>query len=310
MDDEYLKQLDNTLKEYVATITNNITLINNIIDKNDLFGVSKEITELYKRTDDLSKTYKQLDEKVIKSLAKQEQILNVMGNSKNFQKPSKLKTQLKKSKYVAVKINSERAKRSGVTLHDFKIKKTKTRQGNFFIIDGNVFTKDCKELDINVFFEIYDKNGELVDKDYDFISVSRENPLQEVSRSFDVKDLDSIKVVNVYPEINNNQNIFDYQSVDLDNSRNRKETQPTKSIPTESFSLVNINTAGVNELSKLPGINMILAKKLIQLRQDGYIVTSLNDLGQKLNLKEFELEQLEPYITIEQDTRKSRTLDI
>ena len=72
MDDEYLKQLDNTLKEYVATITNNITLINNIIDKNDLFGVSKEITELYKRTDDLSKTYKQLDEKVIKSLAKQE----------------------------------------------------------------------------------------------------------------------------------------------------------------------------------------------------------------------------------------------
>ena len=90
MDDEYLKQLDNTLKEYVATITNNITLINNIIDKNDLFGVSKEITELYKRTDDLSKTYKQLDEKVIKSLAKQEQILNVMGNSKNFQKPSKL----------------------------------------------------------------------------------------------------------------------------------------------------------------------------------------------------------------------------
>ena len=119
--------------------------------------------------------------------------------------------------------------------------------------------------------------------------------------SFDVKDLDSIKVVNVYPEINNNQNIFDYQSVDLDNSRNRKETQPTKSIPTESFSLVNINTAGVNEL---------LAKKLIQLRQDGYIVTSLNDLGQKLNLKEFELEQLEPYITIEQDTRKSRTLDI
>lgn len=96
MDDEYLKQLDNTLKEYVATITNNITLINNIIDKNDLFGVSKEITELYKRTDDLSKTYKQLDEKVIKSLAKQEQILNVMGNSKNFQKPSKLKTQLKK----------------------------------------------------------------------------------------------------------------------------------------------------------------------------------------------------------------------
>ena len=55
---------------------------------------------------------------------------------------------------------------------------------------------------------------------------------------------------------------------------------------------------------------MILAKKLIQLRQDGYIVTSLNDLGQKLNLKEFELEQLEPYITIEQDTRKSRTLDI
>ena len=41
MDDEYLKQLDNTLKEYVATITNNITLINNIIDKNDLFGVIK-----------------------------------------------------------------------------------------------------------------------------------------------------------------------------------------------------------------------------------------------------------------------------
>ena len=91
MDDEYLKQLDNTLKEYVATITNNLTLINNIIDKNDLFGVSKEITELYKRTDDLSKTYKQLDEKVIKSLAKQEQILNVMGNSKNFQKPSKIR---------------------------------------------------------------------------------------------------------------------------------------------------------------------------------------------------------------------------
>ena len=96
MDDEYLKQLDNTLKEYVATITNNITLINNIIDKNDLFGVSKEITELYKRTDDLSKTYKQLDEKVIKSLAKQEQILNVMGNSKNFQKPSKIRQFVKR----------------------------------------------------------------------------------------------------------------------------------------------------------------------------------------------------------------------
>ena len=77
-------------------------------------------------------------------------------------------------------------------------------------------------------------------------------------------------------------------------------------IPRE-FTVIDINTATEQQLKELPSINIIKAKKIIQLRKAGVYIKPFDDLQEKLNLKDYELEQIRPLVKINIiDTSNSR----
>lgn len=61
---------------------------------------------------------------------------------------------------------------------------------------------------------------------------------------------------------------------------------------------IEINTATESQLSKLPGLTVIQAKKIIQLRQSGNYIKSFDDLKEKLNLNDSQIEVIKKYATI------------
>ena len=61
---------------------------------------------------------------------------------------------------------------------------------------------------------------------------------------------------------------------------------------------IDINTATRDEISKLPGINIMHVNKIMQMRENGNYITSTNDLKDKLNLKDYQINHLMDYIVI------------
>lgn len=61
---------------------------------------------------------------------------------------------------------------------------------------------------------------------------------------------------------------------------------------------VEINTAGKDELAALPGISIILAKKIIKFRETKRPFTSLDDVAQALGLKPHIVERLQELVTV------------
>lgn len=90
------------------------------------------------------------------------------------------------------------------------------------------------------------------------------------------------------------------------NSKDKKEDIPTQT------GIIDINTATDEQLRALPSINIIRAKKIIQLRESGVYIKSFDDLREKLNLKDYELEQLRPLvkINVENTPNNARRLDL
>ena len=80
---------------------------------------------------------------------------------------------------------------------------------------------------------------------------------------------------------------------------NNNNTRPNN----QNIKKININTTEIDEIKNLPGIGLISAKKLIQMRENGNYVKSWNDLENKLNLKPYKLDQLKPYIIISENIR-------
>ena len=76
---------------------------------------------------------------------------------------------------------------------------------------------------------------------------------------------------------------------------------------------VDINTACLEELTSVVGINIIQARKILQLRDAGYYMDSYDDLKAKLNLKDYQVKEIEEKTTITRVPRKQhrgRRLDI
>lgn len=97
---------------------------------------------------------------------------------------------------------------------------------------------------------------------------------------------------------------------DIDNSE--KNTIPDNGdVPTQ-INIIDINTATEEQLKELPSINIIKAKKIIQLRENGVYIKSLDDLQEKLNLKDYEIEQIRCLIKINVDdsSNNARRLDL
>lgn len=93
-----------------------------------------------------------------------------------------------------------------------------------------------------------------------------------------------------------------------------ENTSEDNSIPDRSIEKIDINTANKEELSKLPTINSIQVIKILQMRENGNYITSFDDLKNKLNIKEYQINQLKEYIIInipsEDMTNQGRKLDI
>lgn len=67
------------------------------------------------------------------------------------------------------------------------------------------------------------------------------------------------------------------------------------SVPTESGERVNVNTAGVEELSQLPGIGEILAQRIVDYREENGPFRCLDELCDVEGIGEKRVENLRDY---------------
>lgn len=114
---------------------------------------------------------------------------------------------------------------------------------------------------------------------------------------------------------NKNQNNKHNPADDFNNINNENIRPNEVNRKNKNIKKIDINTAGIDDIKKLPGITIISAKKLIQYRENGNYVKSMYDLGEKLNLKDYQLEQLRPYVLISKNkeyrtTNYTRRVDL
>ncbi len=82
------------------------------------------------------------------------------------------------------------------------------------------------------------------------------------------------------------------------------QTKPTEQTTAEDITealLININTADVAELDKLPGIGEATAKKIIAYREQNGNFKSIEDIMNVSGIAEKKFEKLKDYITVEAD---------
>jgi DNA uptake protein ComE-like DNA-binding protein len=68
--------------------------------------------------------------------------------------------------------------------------------------------------------------------------------------------------------------------------------------PSNTTSSVDINKDPEDSLAELPGLNLILAKRAVQLRESGVYFDSAEDFGLALGLKPHIVKKIEPYVVI------------
>lgn len=105
-----------------------------------------------------------------------------------------------------------------------------------------------------------------------------------------ISDLGNVvnKVEGVNSNLNGNRTIdFNFKPDDA----------PVKSVDVPSEP-VDINTASEEELSSIPGFNLIIAKRIIELRND-HKITSAEELGNELNLKPHVVNNLRKYASFD-----------
>ena len=101
------------------------------------------------------------------------------------------------------------------------------------------------------------------------------------------------------------------------NNNNKKEPVKEKQDKPDENNInnknkIDINTASEKELAQIPGLTIIQAKKIIQLRQAGFYIKSFEDLSKKLNLNTSQIEVIKNEVIIKETPRKinRRRLDI
>ena len=115
--------------------------------------------------------------------------------------------------------------------------------------------------------------------------------------------------------------------VNLDNIQEQKPFVPAKEKEIEfsgmgelmnnSPNKINVNTVTSSELSILPGINIVMAKKIVEYRDKNGYFNSVEDFFNAANVKEHFVEKIKPLITVEipqenhdeDDTYEGRIID-
>ena len=96
-------------------------------------------------------------------------------------------------------------------------------------------------------------------------------------------------------------------------NKSQEETKTKSNNKKDNIEKIDINTANENELKNIPGINLIKAKKIIDLRNQGEYITSFKDLEIKLNINTSQINQIKDVIVISKQKKKNirvRLLDI
>ena len=66
----------------------------------------------------------------------------------------------------------------------------------------------------------------------------------------------------------------------------------------QSGGMVDINTAGVEELMSVPGIGEVIAQRIVEFREKNGAYASVEDLIKVQGIGEKSLEKLRPYVTV------------
>lgn len=100
-----------------------------------------------------------------------------------------------------------------------------------------------------------------------------------------------------------------------DHNNNLNSTQNNNVITTVETNtepldkVIDVNNATIQDLEKIPIIDKNRLEKIIELRRQGYVFYSIDDLSQKLNLNQSEIKDIEKYLKINK-VSNSRRLDI
>ena len=88
-------------------------------------------------------------------------------------------------------------------------------------------------------------------------------------------------------------------SINFDNNNQNTSNNTPDNIP-----IVNINTATVDEIALLPAMDLKKAERIVNLRNNGEMINSLDDLKRKLDLDDYQVNQMKDYIIIASTTQR------
>ncbi|MBE6047743.1 MAG: helix-hairpin-helix domain-containing protein [Clostridium sp.] len=78
-----------------------------------------------------------------------------------------------------------------------------------------------------------------------------------------------------------------------------------------NLNIISINTVSIDQLKNVPGLSYQNVEKIMELRRQGILITSMDDLCNKLNLTDVQKEQMEGKIVFTTDnSSNNRLLDI
>lgn len=121
---------------------------------------------------------------------------------------------------------------------------------------------------------------------------------------------DNILITNEFKNINSN-NTPDNSEIRYPN-KNENKNDKNNSLKPKNQNKIDINQASEEELSQLRGLTVVQAKVIIQLRQSGFPIKSFDDLAQKLNLNNSQIEVIKKEAMIKESERKTggRIIDL
>ena len=129
--------------------------------------------------------------------------------------------------------------------------------------------------------------------------------------NLDSEELEYMKqeiLINQLPEHQNTTE--DNQIENLLNDQSNDKDLQNNQIDTLNKIKTDLNTASLDDLTQLPGINLIKAKKIIQFRNEGNYIKSYDDLGVKLSLTDKQIEQIKNITIISDiDYSQGRVID-
>ena len=162
-----------------------------------------------------------------------------------------------------------------------------------------------EEKEINIPPNLPDNVNIIIPND----SIKKENVLKSLSEN--VPDLTSDLITNISQKTEQE----DKQGTKINFIKELSDNIEITSVePPRVQKMIQINKATEEEIKSLPGIRLVHAKKIIQLRRYNTYINSFSDFKDKIGIDEEQINQLRKYVIIDTVERKyakfGRMLDI